>query len=75
MIILRERFQVLYKDGQGYLEMCITNAIRRNNEEVVEDCMEACGDCTGTTRLYGHQRGYAGESELTIMCAKLYRSL
>ena len=54
MIILRERFQVLYKDGQGYLEMCITNAIRRNNEEVVEDCMEACGDCTGATRLYGH---------------------
>ena len=54
MIILRERFQVLYKDGQGYLEMCITNAIRRNNEEVVEDCMEAYGDCTGAIRLYGH---------------------
>ena len=31
--------------------VCVTDAMRGNNEEVVEDCMEACRDCTGTARL------------------------
>ena len=43
-----------YKDHQGCLEACDTNAMRKNNEEVVGDFTEAYGDCTDAARLYGH---------------------
>ena len=43
-----------YKDHQGCLEACDTNAMRKNNEEVVGDFTEAYGDCTDTARLCGH---------------------
>ena len=49
--------------------------MRGNNEEVVEDHIEAYGDCTGAARLYRHQRGCVGELELAMMCVRLQRSL
>ena len=64
-----------YKDHQGHLEMYITNAIRGNNKEIVRDCVEACGDCTGSIRLCRLWKGCVGELELVMMCIRLHRSL
>ena len=74
-IILRERSQVLCKDYQGHLEMCVTDTIRENNQEVVGDCAEACADHTGAARLCKHQRDCVRELELVMMHTRLHRSL
>ena len=37
--------------------VCVTDAMRGNNEEVVGDHTEAHGDCTDAARLCGHWRG------------------
>ena len=55
--------------------MYITDAMRGNNKKVVEDCVEAYKDYTGTVRLYRHQRGCAEELELVMICTRLHKSL
>ena len=55
--------------------MYVTDVIRGNNKEAIEDCTEAHKDCMSAARFWKYCRGCVGELELMMMCTRLYRSL